>query len=63
MREGRRDVREATEQTKLEVMEKRKIQQRSLRKMIRKEVSHSRAALSVLVGPATAVSLGSFLEM
>lgn len=37
MREGRRGVREATEQAKLEVVEKRKIQQRRLRKMIRKE--------------------------
>lgn len=36
MREGRRGVREATEQAKLELVEKRKIPQRRLRKMIRK---------------------------
>ncbi len=39
MREGRRCVRQATEQAKLEVMEKRKIQQRRLRRIIKKEVS------------------------
>lgn len=52
-RGGRRCVRQATEQAKLEVMGKRKVQQRRLRKIIKKEVFHSSAVLSLLGGPAT----------